>query len=163
PDLWLRQNRPERKDAGVAVAEGDAPVVVRAPSLQVHEPYLEILDRDSGQRVVTVIEIVSPGNKYAGPGRSEYERQQGEVIGSKSHLVEIDLLRRGPHVLAVPEELAKAQGAYDYLISVNRARGAREEFELYPRNLRQRLPRIRVPLAEGDPDVLLDLQAVLTH
>ena len=26
--------------------------------------------------------------------------------------------------------------------------------------LRQRLPRIRVPLADGEPDVVLDLQAV---
>ena len=29
--------------------------------------------------------------------------------------------------------------------------------------LRQRLPRIRVPLASGDPDIVLDLQAVFDH
>src|SRR5262245_55058334 len=29
--------------------------------------------------------------------------------------------------------------------------------------LRQHLPRIRVPLVNGDPDIVLDLQAVLNH
>jgi hypothetical protein len=35
----------------------------------------------------------------------------------------------------------------------------RNRFELYPRTLRQRLPRIRSPLADKDPDRTLDLQA----
>ncbi len=67
------------------------------------ELYIEILDRESGMRVVTVIELVSPSNKYAGPGRDKYVAKQQEVLQSDSNLVEIDLLRFGPHVLAVPE------------------------------------------------------------
>jgi hypothetical protein len=34
---------------------------------------------------------------------------------------------------------------------------------VYPRQLRQRLPRIGVPLADGDPDAVLDVQAVLAQ
>jgi hypothetical protein len=34
---------------------------------------------------------------------------------------------------------------------------------LYPRRLRDRFPRIRLPLAAPDPDVVLDIQAVLAH
>ncbi len=136
-------------------------VFVEGPDLEIHESFVTILDRQSGQKVVTVIEVVSPTNKYAGPGRASYLAKQNEVRGSDVHLVEIDLLRTGPHVLAVPEWAARGQGPYHYLVSVNRARGLREEFELYPRDLRQRLPRIRIPLAGDDPDVVLDLQAVL--
>jgi len=66
-------------------------------------------------------------------------------------------------VLAVPEVKARAKGYYDYLISVNRAARSRGLFELYLRGIRQRLPRINIPLATGDPDVKLDLQAVLEH
>jgi hypothetical protein len=44
---------------------------------------------------------------------------------------------------------------------INRAIGRRDTFDLYPRALRDRLPRIRIPLSNGDPDVVLDLQAVL--
>jgi hypothetical protein len=148
----------------VAVLEGDggdAPVAVEIPDLEVHESYVTILDRASGQRVVTVIEVVSPGNKYHGAGRTSYIDKQEEVRASDAHLVEIDLLRAGHHVLAVSEAVARRQGPYAYLVSVNRAVRRRTRFELYPRGLRSRLPRIRVPLAGNDPDVILDLQAVL--
>jgi hypothetical protein len=37
----------------------------------------------------------------------------------------------------------------------------RNRFELYPRSLRERLPRLKIPLAEDDPDEILDLQAAL--
>jgi hypothetical protein len=63
--------------------------------------------------------------------------------------------------LAVDEWAVRAKYEYDYLVCVSRARRPRWRFELYPILLRQRLPRIRIPLAEGDPDVRLDLQASL--
>lgn len=163
PDVWLGRRRPADRDRGLAVAETDDPVVVQASEVEVREPYLEILDRTSGLAVVTVIEVVSPSNKYPGSGRDLYLRKQREVRKSTTHLVEIDLLREGPHVLAVPEWLARGQQDYDYLICVNRAQGARDLFDLYPRTLRDRLPRIRVPLASGDEDVRLDVQEVLAR
>jgi Protein of unknown function (DUF4058) len=70
-------------------------------------------------------------------------------------------LRSGPHVLAVPEYAARREAEYDYLICVNRAKEPRDTYEIYPRRLRERLPRLGVPLAESDPDVVLDLQAVV--
>ncbi len=73
------------------------------------------------------------------------------------------MLRAGQHVLAVPEWAARGSGPCSYLICVNRAEGKRDRFEWYPRQLRQRLPRIRVPLGDGDPDVVLDVQAVLAQ
>jgi hypothetical protein len=162
PDVSVREDRP-RNDGGVALAvvEAEAPILVQIPTLEVHESYIAILDRKSGQEVVTVIELVSPTNKYAGPGRDSYLDKQQEVLSSRTHLVEIDLLRAGPHVLAVPERLVRRP--YDYLISVNRAKGRRDWFEIYPRTLRDRLPRFRIPLAGDDPDVVLDMQAVLAQ
>jgi SAM-dependent methyltransferase len=77
--------------------------------------------------------------------------------------VEIDLLRTGPHVLAVAEWMARAQGPYHYLVCVNRAEKAREDYDLYPRTLPERLPKIGVPLAGKDSDAVLDVQAVLEH
>jgi hypothetical protein len=159
PDVWIE--RTKKKNGSVAVAEADAPIVVTVPELEIHETFVTILDRHSGRQLVTVIEVVSPSNKYAGPGRDSYLAKQHEVRVSTTHLVEIDLLRTGPHVLAVAEWMARAQGPYDYLTSVNRADGERNEFDLYPRALKQRLPRIAIPLAGSDPDVVLDVQAVI--
>jgi hypothetical protein len=39
-------------------------------------------------------------------------------------------------------------------------RGVRQH-EIYPISLRQRLPRIRIPLKAGDEDAALDLQSVV--
>lgn len=110
-------------------------------------------------RVVTIIELVSPSNKYAGPGRESYLLKQREVLSSDTHLVEIDLIRRGPHVLAVHEYLAAGRKDYDYLVSVHRAHS--QQFEIYPRKLPEPLPRIRIPLAGNDPDIGLNIRAAL--
>ncbi len=160
PDVRVKQ-RSGPMIASTAVLERDAPVELRVPPLEIHESYLQLLDRQSGRRVVNVLEVVSATNKYAGPGRESYLDEQRDVLKSDAHLVEIDLLRRGPHVLAIPETAARSLGAYDYLVCINRSGGTRDRYELYPRQLRQRLPRIGVPLASDDPDVVLDLQAVV--
>ena len=135
PDGWLAPTDSHFGDGGVAVldVEGDTAVIIEAPGLEIHEKFLTILDRASGQQVVTVIELVSPANKHPGAGRTSYLGKQAEFRDSEAHLIEIDLLRTGQHVLAPPERLTRRHGPYDYLISINRARGTRSRFELYPR------------------------------
>lgn len=162
PDVRVRRTRqdgPNLAAAGALVA--DEPVTVEVPDLELREPYLEILDREAGMRVITVIEVVSPTNKYAGAGREAYLAKQQEVRHSQSHLVEIDLLRYGPHVLAVPEAYVRGRFQYDYLVSIDRAAARRNQFDVYARTVYQRLPRIRIPLVGDDPDVPLDLQSAL--
>jgi Protein of unknown function (DUF4058) len=143
------------------IASVQTRVFIEGPELEIQETYLQIIDLQMNQRVVTVLEVVSPTNKYSGPDRDSYLAKQSEVRRSDAHLVEIDLLRKGPHVIAVPERLARGLAPYDYLISVNRAEGNRAGFQLYPRGLRQPLPRFLCPLATGDHDVVVNLQAVL--
>ena len=163
PDVWVRHTKGRSdQDGGVAVAElpeVDEPIVMEAQDLEIRQPFIEILDRESNMRVVTVIELISPSNKYAGPGRDSYVTKQREVYFSDTHLVEIDLLRRGPHVVAIAESSTAARYDYDYLVCVHRAHTTR--FEVYPRSIRQKLPCIRIPLAGNDPDVGLDIRAAL--
>lgn len=72
------------------------------------------------------------------------------MLGSSASLVEIDLLRRGsPVVVAPPGELLTLP-RFDYLASVSRA-GDRAHVEVYAVTLRERLPRIAIPLREPDP------------
>ena len=149
--------------ATIAVAGDDAPVIVRADPVEISEAYITILDRSAGQKIVTVIELLSPSNKRGGPGRKLYRSKQRDLLRSDVHLVEIDLLRTGRHTVAVPKGLARPRGPYDYLICVSRAKRPRNEFELYPRLLRRPLPTISVPLAKGDPDLRVPLQPVLEH
>lgn len=161
-DAWLRRTKPVRKNGKIALMEADEPLTVQVSKTEVHERYVFILDRQADEKVITVIELVSPSNKRAGPGRDSYVEKQREILHSHSHLIEIDLLRTGNHVVAVPESLARDRaGDYNYLACVNRAAGLRDKFDLYPRKLTERLPRIRVPLTGNDPDVPLDVQELL--
>jgi hypothetical protein len=145
--------------SGTSIA---TPLVVDVPQLEIREHYITILDRYRDLGVVTVIELVSPTNKAAGPGRDSYLAKQREIRDSECHLVEIDLLRRGSHVMSVPEPYIKPAKPFDYLACVNRW-PARNRFELYPCRLRNPLPTIGIPLADPDPDAPLSLQRALEH
>ncbi len=162
PYATLHRRRPAPPRASsTGVVTADEPTVFRIETRQ-RESFLEI--RSVGSReVVTVIEFISPANQYgAGQGREEYRDKQEQVLGSRASLVEIDLLRRGsPVVVAPPGELLTLPH-FDYLACVSRA-GSRSHVEVYAVTLRERLPRIAIPLREPDPDVVLDLPSIITH
>ena len=96
-----------------------------------------------------------------GEGRESYLEKQRQVLASPIHLLEIDLLRQGePTVVASPPDLVARWGMFDYLVCLSRA-NQRALCQVWGFSLRQRLPRVRVPLAADEEDVVLDLQAVL--
>ena len=100
--------------------------------------------------------FLSPTNKVAGSrGRASYEAKRQEAMRSSTHLVEVDLLRDG-----MPLHAREILPPADYYIHVSR-RGQRPKGLVWPILLPQRLPEIGIPLLGDDPDVSLDLQAVL--
>src|SRR5262249_26245459 len=116
-------------------------------------------DRESGNRVVTIIEFLSPANKSPGPNREQYLRKQREICASDANLVEIDLNRFGTHTLAFPLEHIKPRGRTGYMTCVRRP--TRGQAEVYPMPLWDRLPIIKIPLRSTDADVRLDLQPLV--
>jgi hypothetical protein len=143
------------------VPVGDSPWVLTVDPVEVREVYVEILSLRDGERVVTVIEVLSHGNKAPGTeGKRLYVNKQRELLSSGVHLLEIDLLRGTAHAVAAPQAHCQRRGRWDYLVSLHRG-GTGDRYEVWARTVRQRLPRVVVPLARDDPDVVLDLQAVL--
>ncbi len=124
--------------------------------MEVPETVLHIVDL-SGNRVVTVIELLNPTNKVS-PGREVYREKQQAILQSETNLVEIDLLKGGEHTVALPFDVAQGLRPYYGLVTVWRY--ARKHFEVYPFPLGKRLPRIAIPLLPEDKDVMLDIQAV---
>jgi hypothetical protein len=118
------------------------------------EIYLEIVDRRE-RRVVTVLELLSPANKTPGPDYNAYVGKRRSVLASQSHLVEIDL-RRGGTRPTLPE-----LPSCDYYALVSRYELRPGKVDLWPIRLRELLPVIPIPLAAPDPDIQLDLQALL--
>ena len=137
----------------------EKPVLIQFPEETTR--WVEIRDLDTGNQLVTVIEVLSPSNKCSEAGRNEYRRKQREYFEAAINLVEIDLLRSGERIfLACPPQGIRPQEKAPYYVSV--ARGASPwERELYPISLRQALPNIAIPLRETDEDVVLPLQKLI--
>lgn len=144
-------------EVGVAVAE---PLLVDVEGDPPTETFLEIIDRESGNRVVTVVEFLSPSNKSPGPNREQYLRKQREICSSDANLVEIDLNRFGVHTLAFPLQHIKPRGRTAYMVCVRRMT-RRDKAEVYPMPLWHPLPIVKIPLRPDDADVLLNLQALV--
>lgn len=167
PDMIVLQ-RPRRRQptqqpsAGVATVAATEPTgIVHLLPEERHEAFIEIRRPGVSGEVVTVVELLSPANKAAGnQGRELYLQKQRGVLQSPVNLVEIDLLRAGEHTVAAPRERLLDYGGWDYLV-VSRRGGPTGYWEFWAIRLREPLPRIGVPLAGDDPDVVLDLQAVL--
>ncbi|MBI3467685.1 MAG: DUF4058 family protein [Planctomycetes bacterium] len=163
PDIAIVERPRERARKAVstlgeiAVAE---PLRIRVPDEEATQGYIEIIDIASGRRVVTAIEVLSPSNKVPGPGKDLYQQKQQECLKGRVNLVEIDLLRSGPWVLSVPEDSVPESHRTTYRVCVFRAR-AGWLGEVYRVPLRERLPVIGIPLRANDPDVPLDLQALV--
>jgi hypothetical protein len=160
PDVWVQQLPDVGGTLMASVTDADVAVILEVEELEVHESRIEILDAYNEMKLVAIVELVSPTNKRPGPGRESYLAKQQEVLARDCHLIEIDLLRDGEHVAAVPDWRLRELPPFDYLTCVSRW-PRRQRFELYPKTLRERLPKIRVPLIDPDADVTLDLQAAL--
>ncbi len=98
PDVKITE-RPGRDLAGAVASRAAVlePVIVPYPGEPATETFLSVLEAGPGQRLITVIEILSLANKLAGPGQRQYRQKQHGVS-----LVEIDLLRQGRRILNVP-------------------------------------------------------------
>jgi hypothetical protein len=142
---------------GHYIVKIDEHVYIHEPSAAVDVEgvsFLEIRDRRD-RRLVTVIELLSPANKYSSPDREQYLVKRSQLLASAVHLVEIDLLRGGPRmpfVSALPE--------CDYYALVSRME-KRPEADFWAIHLRNPLPIIPIPVRPPDPEVRLDLQATL--
>jgi hypothetical protein len=111
---------------------------------------------------VTAVEIISLTNKKAGEkGRKTYQDKQQECMLAGVNLIEIDLLRRGPHVSAAPlSRLKKVAGAFDYHISAA-VPASSEVFFAAAIKLTDRLPAFGIPLDPDTQPVTVDLQPLL--
>jgi hypothetical protein len=145
--------------AEVAVAYGTRTNTIPAPpTTQVTSfigddlPLLSVEIKDvANRRLVTAIELLSPVNKL-GLGWIEYSRKRADLLKSKVHLLEIDLLRRGRRI-TLDGEVPPA----DYYAYLSRFTH-RPYTDVWAVGLRETLPVLPVPLLPPDEDVALDLQ-----
>lgn len=138
--------------SSVALKRPPLPVTLPMP-IEIRERYLEIRNVSDGT-VITVIEILSPANKRKGKGRNTYEAKRLAVLGSASHLVEIDLTRDNP-----PLPINSSRELSDYYVLVSIA-SQRPSAQLYSFSMKESFPDFLMPLIDADEAVRVDMQSV---
>jgi hypothetical protein len=164
PDVRVQRTGRKRSrevNGGTAVRTRSEPVIISIIPEEVRETLVEIrVPDEKGDRLVTVIEVLSPTNKTAGPGRESYLRKQQEVLANAVHLIEVDLLRGGAHTTAVDRDIAvHTAGPFDYHVCL-RDFERPNDYSVYPVRLEDKLPEIIVPLLPGETPLTLDLQVL---
>jgi hypothetical protein len=158
PDVYVKQTtgaaRARGKARGRTASATVPPARIVLPGVQRRKHrFVEVRDTRSN-RVVTVVEILSPDNKSAGDGREAYLAKRNESLANRLNLVEFDLLRGGRR-LPLGEPPPRMS---DYYAMVCRAwEWPRADFWTF--SLRDRLPQVPIPLGPEMPDVFLDLRA----
>lgn len=156
PDLHIVSGATYDRGGGAGIATVEPLEVTTVLDEEIHEARLEIVDSQGGS-VVTVIEILSPTNKMPGAaGRESYLKKRREVLHSPTHLVEIDLLRRGRRTIPIGD-----LPPCEYVVHVSE-RDRRPRGKVWPIRLPQPLPSITIPLSGPGASVTLDLQATLS-
>jgi hypothetical protein len=157
PDVGVQPAAPEH----VAGPAG-GPAITPAPvlSLLLDEVALDLYSVEvratDDRALVTAMEILSPVNKRRGHRAYEdYRRKRQDLLHSDAHFIELDLLREGDR-----SPLARPVPPAPYYVSLSRAT-RRPTVEVWPIQLADVLPVVPVPLSSPDPDVALDLGALV--
>ncbi len=83
PDVWIQKVDEEAETPPLAESDSDTAVIVEVEDLEVREGRVEILDSYNDMRLVALIEVVSPTNKAAGPGRVSLQGQAERDAGTR--------------------------------------------------------------------------------
>jgi Protein of unknown function (DUF4058) len=155
-DVAVAKRSTMETKATLTTAKLAEPSKVKVPMPeQVIERFLEVRATQS-REVVAVIEILSPKNKRSKEGRAAYESKRQKILASATHLVEIDLLRQGEPMPILGAAVS------DYSILVSRSYN-RPDADLYTFDLKSSIPPFPVPLREGEPEPIVDLQKLLNE
>jgi hypothetical protein len=124
----------------------------------VTEEHMEIRQR-TNDKLVTLIDMASPTNRTTAVGRQAYKATREAAWLQNAHVVELDWVLQGSTCLELD---VSALPEFDYVVSVCRSK-RQDRLELYTTTLQKRLPRIRLPLAVDDRDLVVDLQIVFAR
>jgi hypothetical protein len=152
---------------------GTATAILAPPELELAKPdlvlstetepaterYLEIVDAATRNRVITVIEFVSPTNKRPGIGQTLYLKKRGECLDAGVNFVEIDLTRSGDRFSVMPF-LQRSPQQPCYVACVRRGHDP-DPAEIHYLPLHRPLKPILIPLRRTEADIVLALQPLV--
>ena len=155
---------PDARVFDTSMAEAEGATAVLAPfklvldSEPVTQRSVRILAAD-GERLLTVIEMVSPSNKQS-EGADAFIAKREELLNGGVNVVEIDLVRRGNWRRLLEPHLCPRDAVSDYRATVRLA-AEPSALYVYPMSMRFPLQPVPVPLRASDPTVTLDIDRLV--
>jgi len=95
-------------------------------------------------------------------GREDYRRKREDVLASGASIVEVDLIRAGRNVTALPSAKLKPQQRSHMKVVVVRG-WMQGRAEVYAFSVRDPLPTLNIPLRKTDADITLDLCSIMVQ
>jgi hypothetical protein len=160
PDVMVVETGGHGAPAEASSVATIEPVAVHIELPELFDRFIQIVDVSAGDKVVTVIEILSPWNKAAGTLNQKYMEKLAGYQAARINIVEVDLLRSSRRHLPVSHEIIPAERRATYMACVWFSQNPMRWFA-YPIPLRGPLPTIPVPLRATDPVLGLELQPAL--
>lgn len=152
PDAFVTE-KSDRPRGGVAKSALVAPATTVLPAVRkTGGRYIKIKEAQT-ERVVTVVELLSPTNKRRGEERDEYLAKREQYFAQRINLVELDFLRKGMRMPLGRPSPPEAP----YYAAVSRG----EDYPrvgVWPLSLREPLPELPIPLDPEDDMIWLPLQ-----
>jgi hypothetical protein len=159
PDAETRRGKPDNfvtsieKPSNGGLATLPAPTTSILPAIKREgNRYLKIREARS-ERVITVLEFLSPANKAPGEDRDAFLAKRNEYLATRTNVVEIDLHRKGKRLPMGKPAPPRA----DYYMMVCRA----EDFPktaIWHFSVRDPLPDLYIPLLPEDGVATLPLK-----
>ena len=151
---------PPSSAGAMAVADPDVStdsIPMRALIMEeFRESFVEVYVTRPTRELVTCIEVLSPSNKRRNTeGWDTYFRKRRSLLLGSVNFLEIDLLRNGDRMPMVD---AWPSSPYTLLLA---RRWIAPRCRVWPADYMRPLPIIPVPLVKPDPDVPLNLQAMI--
>jgi hypothetical protein len=134
------------------------PLRLVAQAEPITERFIRVLDAKT-ERLVTVIEFVSPTNKI-GAGLSAFRAKRSELLESGVNFVEVDLVRAGNWRSLLRPHACPRRATTPYQVTI-RIPGDPGAVQLYPVGFSDRLPDVKIPLRPNDSPVSLALQELV--
>jgi hypothetical protein len=123
------------------------------------ERFIHIIDVSNRERLVTVLEFLSPSNKL-GDGRRAFLRKRRALLDGGVNVVEIDLVRAGNWRRLLGRYFIPEGGIATYRASIH-VPGDEGGAFLHPIALRAPLPAVKIPLRLLDAPCELALQPLI--
>jgi hypothetical protein len=156
PDV--RVFEPGSSDQRDSIATVTAPFKLVVDLDPIADRFVRII-RPDNEQLITVVEFLSPTNK-TGRGLEKYVQKRADLIEAGVNVVEIDLNRFGDWREVLRPHICPPQALAAYRATI-RLGGRREAAYLYPLSLRKPLQPIPIPLRPTDPQVNIDLVALI--